>query len=76
MSEQFFIVRDSYPNGWELMQGNPETAVGISRATGRTIKGLMARVPEHCPVYRSYLQRTDGRTGMKLIRQSNEATTK
>jgi hypothetical protein len=50
------------------MQGNIKTAVGFQLAQAHTIKELVRRVPKSETVYRVYLHRTDGKTGLKIIR--------
>lgn len=74
MRGDYFIVLDEAPvkgsptPKYDLMQGDPDDATGFHRASGRTIRGLLAKVPAGEPAYRVYLSRTDGKTGSKRIR--------
>lgn len=69
----FFVVLDEAPikgsstPKYDLMYGDFERATGFIEGSGRTIKELLARVPAGEPVYRTYLTRTDGKTGFKQV---------
>lgn len=70
----YFIVLDLAPikgsptPTYDLLHGDHEKAIGFKQASAHTIKALLAKVPAGEPVYRTYLARTDGKTGTKLIR--------
>jgi len=72
--QSYFVVLDLAPvkgsptPKYDLMYGNPDTATGYLEMSGKTIKSLLRMVPMDEPVYRVYLQRTDGKTGKKQIR--------
>jgi hypothetical protein len=74
MKDNYYIVLDEAPIKhhstplYSLMQGNIKTAVGFQLAQAHTIKELVRRVPKSETVYRVYLHRTDGKTGLKIIR--------
>lgn len=76
MTEDYFVVLDEAPikgsptPKYDLMFGNPDDAVGTHQASGKTIKELLRKVPAGCPVFRTYLRRTDGKEGKKLIRSA------
>lgn len=69
----YFIILDQAPIRrskpvYQLCYGNYETATGYTIAESHTIKALVAKVKPIESVYRTYLQRTDGRVGFKLLR--------
>ncbi len=66
--EKLFVVKDeagSRPK-FMLLLGTPETATGVHRDTALTIKALLAKVPGK-EVHRTFLSRTDGKEGTKII---------
>lgn len=76
MNDRYFVVLDKAPTRgapvgeYALMFGDPETAIGVQRAAGPTIYKLLDQhVPKDEPVYRVFLQRTDGHGGVKLIKR-------
>ena len=75
--DAYFIVLDKakiegHGPEYHLMFGDPDEAVGTFQAKSPTIKALLA-LPSTTgeTVYRTYLQRTDGKTGKKLLRQES-----
>lgn len=72
-NRKYFIVCDMIGRSrkwrkYHLMKGDPETATGFFEHEADTIKSLLRKVPASETVYRVYLQRTDGKTGMEVIR--------
>lgn len=53
---------------YELMFGDPETAIGVSQDKANDVESLLARVDSGEIVYRTFLQRTDGKTGHVRLR--------
>lgn len=68
----YAIVRDYWPNGWQLIGGVTDLTepIGYKVAEGRSIKSLLAKVPKGEKVYRIYLQRTDGKEGSKELKRN------
>lgn len=64
----YFIVNDgSY---YELMFGNPKTAVGISTGkTASSVKALLRQAPHDVAIYRTFLYRTDGKEGVQVLQR-------
>lgn len=71
----YFVCLDEAPikgsptPKYDLLCGDPDAAVGVLIASAETIATLLVKAPAGCPVYRTYLRRTDGKTGKKLIRE-------
>ncbi len=70
----YFIVLDEAPIQWsqtpkfDLLYGDFKKATGFLEGSSDNIKDLLKKVPLEEPVYRTFLQRTDGKEGHKLIR--------
>lgn len=70
-----FIVLDEAPikgsptPKYQLLYGDPSEAVGGDRGYATTISALLRRVPVGEKVWRVFLQRTDGKTGGRLLKR-------
>lgn len=69
--EAYFIVDDAVGHngalGFELLYGNPYTAVGTVQGQSMTVKALVALVPAGEPVYRVFLARRHNEHKVKII---------
>ncbi len=75
-ADAYFIVLDQAPikgsptSKYDLMHGDYINAIGVEQASAATLKELLSKVPGGEDVYRTYIERTDGRTGYKKINRS------
>lgn len=73
MNAYFIVLDEARVKGsstpkYDLMFGCPDEAIGSFQKSSKTIKSLLQKVPTGETVYRTFLQRTDGKTGKKVLR--------
>lgn len=67
--EEFFIVpSDDNPGKFDLMFGNPDTAIGIYQAQRDTIKNLLTELGADDKCFRVYLARVEKARPKKCIK--------
>ncbi len=67
--EEFFIVpSDDKPGKYDLMFGDPDTAIGFQQASGDTIKNLLTELGADDKCFRVYLARVERARPKKQIK--------